>query len=275
VSDPTTTTDEAIATIVRSHLDCLGPTTIIELAAWLGLSERDVEAAMLALEVEGTVLRGRFRQGASELEWCHRRTLARIHQLTLQKLRKEIAPVSAADFMRFLFRWQHVAPGTQLHGTAGLLNVIEQLQGFEVAAAAWEGDVLAARIEQYRPALLDELCFSGEIAWGRLAMRVAAADEDGAPSRSRATPTRAAPLALVLREDLPWLLQPGAEPAKREARPFSGTFSPPANACRLRSKTACSSSSRPAWSRPTVSLAFVSWSTAISVGLSLASASAY
>jgi ATP-dependent Lhr-like helicase len=117
----------------------------------------------------------------------------------LDGLRREIEPVSAADFLRFLFAWQHVRPGTQLHGQPGVARVIAELQGFEAAAGAWERDILPARVAGYDSAWLDALCLSGGVAWGRLAPRPAGA-----------TPRRAAPIALVRRADLPWLLVPGA-----------------------------------------------------------------
>ena len=90
------------------------------------------------LEAQGRILRGRFTPGAAELEWCDRRLLARIHRYTLSRLRAEIEPVSAADFMRFLLHWQHVAGEDQVRGAEGLAAVVEQLDGFELAAAAWE-----------------------------------------------------------------------------------------------------------------------------------------
>ena len=101
---------------------------------------------MLRLEAEGQVLRGRFTAAAApqgaEIEWCNRRVLARIHRLTLGRLRREIEPVNARDFMRFLYHWQHLKQGSQLHGPDGALHIIKQLQGYEISAAAWETDVL-------------------------------------------------------------------------------------------------------------------------------------
>src|SRR5207245_6878272 len=124
------------------------PVPTLSLAATLGLPERDVDEAMHRLEAEGIVLRGRFTPGIPEgaTEWCERHLLARVHRRTLGRLRREIEPVSIADFVRFLFRWQHAAPGTQLHGVPGLRAVITQLQGFELAASAWEQQVLPARL---------------------------------------------------------------------------------------------------------------------------------
>ncbi len=200
---------------VRGWIGIAGPVTAAELAE--KLSVPSVEAELALLENDGLVLRGRYREGAAETEWCERTLLSRIHSLTLGRLRREVEPVSTQDFLRFLFRWQHVQPGAQLHGAQGLSEVLAQLQGFQVAASAWESDVLPARVQRYDRALLDQLCFSGEIAWGRLACseeralpatgeaRVRGASDDG--WRRRAPPGRATPLSLVRREDLDWLLE--------------------------------------------------------------------
>ena len=124
--------------------------------------------AIMLLVIWLRVLRGHFTPGVSGLEWCERRLLARIHRYTLDRLRKEIEPVAAADFMRFLFRWHRVAPDARAQGPEGLAAVLELLDGYEIAAGAWETDVLPARLEDYDPLWLDGLCLSGEIAWGRL-----------------------------------------------------------------------------------------------------------
>src|SRR5438132_9219690 len=111
-------------------------------ATKLALPKPDAETAMAKLESKGQVLRGRVTPSArnpeTEIEWCNRRLLARIHRMTLGRLRKEIEPVSSADFMRFLFSWQHVTRGTQLHGADGTLHILKQLQGYEISASAWE-----------------------------------------------------------------------------------------------------------------------------------------
>jgi ATP-dependent helicase Lhr and Lhr-like helicase len=221
--------DAATLAVVRGWMSRTGPTTSAALAARLGLDPSRTALALHALEAEGRVLRGRFLPGEpappEAPHWCERTLLARIHRLTLGRLRREIEPVSAADLLRFLLRWQHLAPGTRLHGAAGLAEVIGQLQGFHAAAGAWEPDLLAARVASYDPALLDGLCVSGEVAWGRLAAaapppspppRVGqrpGEEEDGAvPTargdlpRSFAAPTRAAPVTIALREDLSFLL---------------------------------------------------------------------
>ena len=181
---------------VRGWIGITGPITAPELASKLGVA--NVEAELALLENDGLVLRGRYRAGATETEWCERTLLSRIHGLTLGRLRREMEPATTQDFLRFLFRWQHVHPGAQLHGAQGLSEIVGQLQGFQSAAASWESDVLAARLARYDKALLDQLCFSGEIAWGRLAC------SDDSPRR--APPGRATPVTLVRREDLPWLL---------------------------------------------------------------------
>ncbi|HEY2029443.1 MAG TPA: DEAD/DEAH box helicase [Myxococcales bacterium] len=197
---PVERADAALVDAVRGWLGILGPVTAPEVAARLRVPNLDVELAQL--ESEGVVLRGRYRAGALETEWCERTLLARIHSRTLGRLRREIEPASTQDFLRFLFRWQHVQDGTQLHGALGLSEVLAQLQGFQAAAGAWESEILPSRVARYDKALLDQLCFSGEIVWGRLACRDTTAGE---PVR-RTPPGRATPIAIVRREDLEWLL---------------------------------------------------------------------
>ncbi|MFL5798226.1 MAG: DEAD/DEAH box helicase [Actinomycetota bacterium] len=197
--------DAAIAEMLRGHLEYRGPSTVADLTEATGLSEGDVTIAMARLEGEGFAIRGHFTVAAGPEEFCARRLLARIHHYTQARLRREIEPVTARDFMRFLLRWQHVAPGTRREGRLGVLSVVEQLQGFELAAGAWERGVLASRVEGYRVEWLDDLCMSGDVTWGRLSIRNGAAEEG--PHRSGMTPSRATPITLAVREDLPWLLQ--------------------------------------------------------------------
>jgi ATP-dependent helicase Lhr and Lhr-like helicase len=196
--------EEAAATMLRGHMDCRGPATTAELSAATGLPETLVVRALARLEEEGFALRGRFTARGGE-EFCARRLLARIHAYTRQRLRAEIEPVSARDFMRFLLRWQHVEPDTRREGRFGVLAVIEQLQGFELAAGAWENGVLATRVEGYRREWLDELCLSGQVTWGRLSVRDA--QPDPVPRRSGMAPSRATPITMTIRDDLPWLLR--------------------------------------------------------------------
>ena len=187
LSDPRAR-EPAVCELFRGRLGIVGPTTAAVLAATLGLPEIEAEAALVALEAEGVVLRGRFSPRAGEtaaaLEWCDRRLLARIHRYTLNRLRAEIEPVSPADFMRFLLAWQRVDPEHRVAGLEGLAAVIAQLDGFELPAGAWESDVLTARIEEYDPALLDTLSLTGRVGW--------AAGQRG----SGAGPIRSTPIAL-------------------------------------------------------------------------------
>jgi ATP-dependent helicase Lhr and Lhr-like helicase len=198
--------EAATLAIIRGWVPRVGPFTAGGLAARIGLAHSAVASALARLESEGLVLRGTFLPGrptsADDPHWCERSVLARIHRLTLGRLRKEIEPATAADFLRFLARWQHVAPGTRLHGVHGLAEIVGQLQGFHAAAGAWERDLLPARVADYEPGLLDHLCLGGEVAWGRLSIAAGPEDEP----RRRAAPTRNAPVTVTLRGDLPWLL---------------------------------------------------------------------
>ena len=162
------TRDEAIVELLRGRVGILGPTTAHALAESLAIDVSDADAALLALESEGIVLRGTFTSGGSAIEWCDRRLLARIHRYTLNRLRAEIEPVSPADFMRFLFAWQHVEPSSRLTGIDGLRAALESLDGFELAADAWERFVLPDRIDGYHASMLDTLCLTGEAGWARL-----------------------------------------------------------------------------------------------------------
>ena len=126
-----------------------------------------VDAALTDLEREGFAFRGYFSPAAPEEEWCERRLLARIHRYTLSALRRDIEPVAASDFMQFLFQWQHVGEGHKLEGQEAVARVLEQLEGVEAPATAWEGDILPGRIKDYDYAWLDTLCLSGRVLWGR------------------------------------------------------------------------------------------------------------
>lgn len=220
--------EEAMEAVTLGWMESTGPTTEAELAARLGFSQGEIEQAILRLEAKGQVLRGQFRPAAPStqhsalhprssalstqdsalysVEWCHRRLLARIHRLTIGALRREIEPVSAAEFMRFLFRWQHVAPGARLHGERGLLEIITQLAGFEAAASSWESGLLRARLSKYEPELLDRLCFSGSVMWGRLSPYEPPAREAASGLGRRIIPTSLAPISLFPREEADWLL---------------------------------------------------------------------
>ena len=197
--------ERCAAEILRGWFECSGPVTAAHLSSHLAMPRDVVDMSLAQLEAEGQILRGSF-SAVSELEWCHRRLLARIHRLTIGRLRREIEPVSTAAFYAFLNRWQHAAPGTQLHGVDGTLQVIRQLQGSEFAAAAWETIVLPRRVARYKPEYLDQLCLSGEVSWGRLSPHPAFERQQEESKSRRVRPTRVAPLAIFLRDDAPWLL---------------------------------------------------------------------
>src|SRR5579871_1017093 len=210
------------AEILRGWFECSGPLRASDLSLKLAMPREVVDQALAQLEAEGQILRGSFTPTPSpqsptlEVEWCHRRLLARIHRLTIGRLRREIEPVTTAEFMAFLNRWQHLSPGHQLHGVDGTLQIIKQLQGSEFPAAAWESEVLPQRIAKYEPDYLDQLCLSGEVSWGRLSPHPAFEREDEEHKGRRIRPTRVAPLAIFLREDSPWLLA-GPQPSPKES----------------------------------------------------------
>jgi ATP-dependent Lhr-like helicase len=212
--------EEAIRRTVQGWMEVLGPTTAQRLAQLLGLSLAQVERGLLALEASGNVLRGQFETGATDsvrsLQWCDRALLARIHRLTLGRLRSEIEPVSAAEFIKFLFRWQHVDAESRLRGREGLLAVIGQLQGVELPAPAWEQAVLATRIEDYDPAELEQLCLAGLVAWGRIKSDFDDGSELPLEPRQRKnrkrTLSRVAPIAFLIRDNLERFLEPVTRP---------------------------------------------------------------
>jgi len=246
VESESVTREDALLTLVTGWMSHLGPTTASELGNVLGFSPSDIEKALLRMEASGTVLRGNFsgaaarasrphshEQGqAPETQWCERRLLARIHRLTVGMLRKQIEPVTAAAFMRWLLWWQHVAPGTQVVGERGTLEVLQQLQGFEIPANAWERQVLARRIADYDPAWLDQLCLTGAVGWGRLSPHPATVDAGGPPANGssenapvarqrRVIPTSVAPITFFVREEADWMIPRHAAGDEAETRGLS------------------------------------------------------
>ena len=208
------TRQTALVELFRSRLAMLGPVTPRLLGEALAIDAAESESALLDLEGEGVVLRGWFSPGGVEQagveEWCDRRLLARIHRATLQRLRAEIQPISPADFMRFLFEWQHLTPSSRLRGVEGVRAVITQLDGFELAADAWDRHVLPARVADYDPSTLDLLCYSGEAAWARLTAPPPVAASALLPPR----PVRATPVALFVRDHgRGWRLLCGDQPS--------------------------------------------------------------
>ena len=258
--DTRTTTDptEAAVKLLRGHLDITGPITATKLAAATALPLSTARTALAELETQGYALQGNWEPAtiatatadssstdadqaaangptgttsrnptAAETQWCSRRLLMRIHHYSKKKRRSQTEPVTAQDFMRFLLRWQHVAPGCQVRGTAGLRRVIEQLQGWELPAASWEEDILARRVASYTSGRLDELCMSGEVVWGRFSPSSSSRSNSSSnlstngPSQaevadaslpvrdrrsSRIGPSRATPITLAMRDDTDWLL---------------------------------------------------------------------
>ena len=254
--------DDALLTLVTGWMSHVGPTKASQLGFELGLAASDIEKALLRMEASGTVLRGKFTGAASragapaphipvelrstgqpgaavptqaltdanEIEWCERRLLARIHRLTVGMLRKQIEPVTAAAFMRWLMRWQHAAPGTQVAGERGTLEVLRQMQGFEVPANAWERQVLARRIVDYDPAWLDQLCLTGAVGWGRLSPHPATVDtaataggNGDAPAgrQRRVIPTSVAPITFFVREEADWMIPRHTAGDEAESRGLS------------------------------------------------------
>ncbi|HEX8794880.1 MAG TPA: hypothetical protein VF765_28230, partial [Polyangiaceae bacterium] len=194
--------DDALLELVRGHAETSGPFTADALAEKLGLEAWEIDVAVARLESDGLVLRGRFTPGReTEIEeLCDRRLLARIHRYTLDRLRSEIEPVSAQDFMRYLLERHRLVRRARGGGRAALRDAVTALQGFEIAAASWESDVLGPRVAGYRSEWLDELCLAGEVAWARLSPRRSNGTALGSTSR-------ATPIALAWRRDLQWLLE--------------------------------------------------------------------
>ena len=188
--------ESAVVELLRGRLGFIGPVTPRGLGESIGLTADESLTALLALEGEGVVLRGWYSPGGTEEEWCDRRLLARIHRATLHRLRAEIQPVSVADFMRFLFEWQHLSSSSRAAGIDGLRKVINQLDGFELAADAWDSHVLPSRVQGYDRSMLDLLCYGGETAWARLTPPPVAAPSALLPPR----PVRATPVALFERD---------------------------------------------------------------------------
>ena len=200
--------DAARVELLRARLGSLGPASTLRLARDIGLAPAEIASALAVIEAEGTVLRGRFTPDAESEEWCERRLLARIHRYTLRRLRREIEPVSRAEFVRFLFEWQRVSPDERRQGTESLAAVIEELEGFAAPAAAWEEEILPARIADFRPEMLDRLCLAGRASWARPAPPVRET-----PLRSFG-PVRSTPIALFSRQgrrQAPLWLAPNAD----------------------------------------------------------------
>jgi ATP-dependent Lhr-like helicase len=238
IDGETPTREDALKTMITGWLSHLGPATAATLAASLSLPAEEVAKALLRIESTGLILRGNFTSKSQTgehpespasagvalagVEWCERRLLARIHRLTLGSLRKQIEPVPAATFMRWLLRWQHAAPGSQVRDERGTLEVLRQLQGFEIPASAWEKQVLARRVLNYDPKILDQLCLTGAVGWGRLSPHPAVL-EDSSGSGRRVVPTSVAPITFFVRDDSEWMALPRVRSAhKGDGREIAG-----------------------------------------------------
>ena len=218
--------------------------TAVRLASDIGLTAVDVDVALVALEAEGCVLRGRFTPGAASIEWCERRLLARIHRYTLGRLRREIEPVSRAEFVRFLFEWQRVTPDDRREGDEALAAVVAELEGFAAPAAAWESEILPARIVGFTPDMLDRLCLAGRASWARPAPPVRET-----PGRSFG-PIRSTPIALFSRQgrrQASLWLAPAPTDGERPAgpRPFPDSTAPEGSEAGNRSAGGAGSSTLP------------------------------
>jgi len=143
----------------RTH----GPFLARDVARWLGVGQQPVAARLASLVAEGRLLRGEFRPGGADREYCDAEVLRRIRRRCLASLRQEVDPVPPEALARFLPDWQGV--GGRRRGVDALADVVAQLQGAPVAASVLEADVLACRMTGYKPADLDQLCTSGEVVW--------------------------------------------------------------------------------------------------------------
>ena len=190
----------AAQALIQGYMEWSGPVKAATVAGVMGLPDPVVTRALAALESSGDILRGHFAGEASGEMWCHRRLLARIHRQTIARRREEVRPVPVVQYMRFLLAWQHVAPGYRVSGLEGLHGVIRQLDGFGTAASAWESDILALRVDDFEPAMLDTLCFTGRIGWCRRAA-----------GKGTTAAVRSTPIALFLREHAPlYVSTPGS-----------------------------------------------------------------
>jgi ATP-dependent Lhr-like helicase len=157
-----------LARWARTH----GPFLTPDPARRWGLPLGVVDDALERLLKNGSLLRGEFRPGGAEREWCDPEVLRQLRRRSLARLRREVEPVDAAALARFLPAWQGVAPvgsdPTPLRGTAALerlAEVVDQLAGVPIPASVLERDVLPARVPGYQPRLLDELGAMGEVGW--------------------------------------------------------------------------------------------------------------
>ena len=221
IEGPVISREDALFACITGWMSHVGPISVASLGDFLGIGTADVDKTFLRLEASGAILRGHFTDGASqETEWCERRLLARIHRMTLGTLRSQIQPATAAQFMRWLLRWQHVAPSSQVLGERGTLEILQQLQGYEAPANAWERQILGRRIVNYDPQALDRHCLTGVVGWGRLSPHPATYEAQTSIGR-RVIPTSVAPIAFFVREDSDWMIPQQAQGDAQEPRGLS------------------------------------------------------
>jgi len=188
--------DEALIAILRLRLGGLGPVSVNKLAEDLGEPEKDLCAALLALETEGFVFRGQYTPELQIEEWCERRLLQRIHKYTIEALRQSIEPICVQDFMRFLFQRHHMDSSDKPTGPHSLQKLLDQLEGYQSPAGAWESDIIPARLAQYDPQWLDVLCMSGKFLWGRFKPSATA------ERIKKAGPVKSTPIGLLARKNM-------------------------------------------------------------------------
>ena len=212
------TEEKALIEIVRGRLEGLGPINASQLAEELQLDYKKIDAALIALEVEGFVIRGNFTNSCidelldksnvgKELEWCERRLLQRIHRYTIDSHRKAIKPVSLETFTEFLFDHHQLIPvkeesseqGLSLDGQTRLQNALNLLDGIASPAAAWEADIYPARVKSYDPSWLDVMCISGKVAWGRYSLPLSSSRPG---NKKTIGPIKSTPITLASRQNL-------------------------------------------------------------------------
>lgn len=212
------TEEKALIEIVRGRLEGLGPINASQLVEELQLDYKKIDAALIALEVEGFVIQGNFTNSCSdelldkenagkEIEWCERRLLQRIHRYTIDSHRKAIKPVSLEIFTEFLFDQHQLIPvkeesaarGLSLDGQTQLQNALNLMDGIASPAAAWEADIYPARIKNYDPNWLDVMCISGKVTWGRYSLPISSSR----PGKKKTIgPIKSTPITLASRQNL-------------------------------------------------------------------------
>jgi ATP-dependent Lhr-like helicase len=158
VSDPL---GDLISRYARTH----GPFVVTQPAERLGLGTAVVAATLERLAADRRVATGEFRPGGTGTEWCDLEVLRMLRRRSLARLRKEVEPVPPEALARFLPDWHGLGRGAAGRGADALMRAVEQLAGVAVPASALESLILPARVADYTPAMLDEMCSAGDIVW--------------------------------------------------------------------------------------------------------------